>query len=186
MSILKNLLTLTIGAAIGSFVTWKLVKEKYAQIAQEEIDSVKEVFSNRQGRSVTKPTDKNKTETDGNEGIVNTDDVKNIIQNYKTYSKKEETEKKFMSSKPYVITPEQYNDGDYTAASVTYYADGVLVDGFDEIIEDVDNVVGLDSLTHFGEHEADSVFVRNDNLEIDYEILRDLRDYWDVFPDGAD
>lgn len=30
-----------VGAAVGSAVTWKLVKTKYEQIAQEEIDSVK-------------------------------------------------------------------------------------------------------------------------------------------------
>ena len=39
--------TFIIGASIGSFVTWRLVKKKYEQIAQEEIDSVKEVFSRR-------------------------------------------------------------------------------------------------------------------------------------------
>ena len=33
------------GVAIGSFVTWKMVKTKYERIAQEEIDSVKETFS---------------------------------------------------------------------------------------------------------------------------------------------
>lgn len=35
----------TAGAAIGSVVTWKLVKTKYEQIAQEEIDSVKEEYA---------------------------------------------------------------------------------------------------------------------------------------------
>ena len=33
------------GAAIGSVVTWKLIKDKYEQIAQEEIDSVKEEYA---------------------------------------------------------------------------------------------------------------------------------------------
>ena len=36
-----------LGAGVGSLVTWKIVKTKYEQIAQEEIDSVKEVFSKR-------------------------------------------------------------------------------------------------------------------------------------------
>lgn len=34
-----------VGAAIGSAVTWKLVKTKYEQIAQEEIDSVKDEYA---------------------------------------------------------------------------------------------------------------------------------------------
>ena len=33
------------GAAVGSVVTWKVVKTKYDQIIQEEINSVKAVFS---------------------------------------------------------------------------------------------------------------------------------------------
>lgn len=34
----------TTGAALGSVVTWKLVKSKYEQISKEEIDSVKEEY----------------------------------------------------------------------------------------------------------------------------------------------
>ena len=45
--------------------------------------------------------------------------------------------------------------------------------------DEIEECVGLDSLTHFGEYEEDSVFVRNDNLKIDYEILRDEDDYYD-------
>ena len=41
---LINLAMLAVGAAIGSAVTWKLVKTKYEQLAQEEIDSVKQIF----------------------------------------------------------------------------------------------------------------------------------------------
>ena len=42
-----NFLMFAVGAAIGSAVTWKLVKTKYERIANEEIESVKEVFSRR-------------------------------------------------------------------------------------------------------------------------------------------
>ena len=40
-----KILIFVTGAAIGSAVTWKLVKTKYEQIAQAEIESVKEVYS---------------------------------------------------------------------------------------------------------------------------------------------
>ena len=45
---LSNIIIFAAGAAIGSAVTWKLLKTKYEQIAQEEIDSVKAVFSRRE------------------------------------------------------------------------------------------------------------------------------------------
>ena len=53
----------------------------------------------------------------------------------------------------------------------------VLVDDGGDKIEDVDDVVGMESLTNFGEFEDDSVFVRNDRLRCDYEILMDERTY---------
>ena len=83
--------------------------------------------------------------------------------------------------KPYVIPPDEFDELDgYEVISLTYYADGVLTDDYNEPVEDVENTVGSDSLTHFGEYEDDSVFVRNDNLKVDYEILADMRKYSDV------
>ncbi len=48
-----------------------------------------------------------------------------------------------------------------------------------DIVDDIEETVGIDSLTHFGEYEDDSVFVRNDERKCDYEILLDHRDYED-------
>ena len=42
-----NVLMFAVGAAIGSAVTWKVVKAKYEKIVQEEIDSIKEAFADR-------------------------------------------------------------------------------------------------------------------------------------------
>lgn len=82
---------------------------------------------------------------------------------------------------PYVIPPEDFGEfEDYEKISLTYYSDGVLTDENDEIMDDVEDSVGEDSLNHFGEYEDDSVFVRNDRKKCDYEILLDLRKYEDV------
>lgn len=91
---------------------------------------------------------------------------------------KEEEVESMDDDRPYVISPDEFGElDDYDLISLTYYADEVLADDIDEIVEDVDDVVGLDSLTHFGEYEPDSVFVRNDRLKADYEILLDERTY---------
>ena len=57
-----------------------------------------------------------------------------------------------------------------------------LADDDNNIIEDVDNIIGLDSLNHFGEYEADSVHVRNDKKKTDYEILLDEEKYSNLYP----
>ena len=42
--LLSKVLLFISGACVGSVVTWKLIEKKYQQIAQEEIDSVKEAL----------------------------------------------------------------------------------------------------------------------------------------------
>ena len=96
----------------------------------------------------------------------------------------DEEEKPVSEAGPYVIPPEQFGDDEeYEQISLTYYADGVLADENDEVIEDVEDAVGIDSLNHFGEYEDDSVFVRNDARKCDYEILLDQRTYSEVVED---
>lgn len=165
-------ISFAIGAAVGALGTWKYVEQKYAKIADEEIASVKAVLGKRA-----------KVETAVDTTDESPKDIyKNIITDngYTQYS--ERTDKETMVIKrPYVIPPEQFGDNeDYDEISLTYYADKVLVDEDDEVIEDVDDMIGLESLNHFGEYEDDSVFVRNDERKCDYEILLDqrLHDYY--------
>ena len=185
----RGFVMFVLGAAVGSVATWQYTKKKYERIAQEEIDSVKEIFSKRESAAdveivtpepqtakVGKPEEKpDITEYAARlerEGYTN-------YSNVSAGEKKEEQEA--MEMKPYVISPEEFGEfEDYERISLSYYADQILADEDDEKVEDVDNVVGLESLTHFGEFEDDSVFVRNDRLKCDYEILLDQRTYSDV------
>lgn len=165
-------ISFAIGVAAGALGTWKYVEQKYAKIADDEIASVKAVLGKRV-----------KVETVDETPAESPKDIyKNIIADngYTQYS--ERTDKKVMDKKrPYVIPPEQFGDNeDYEQISLTYYADKVLTDEDNEVIEDVDDVVGLESLNHFGEYEDDSVFIRNDKRKCDYEILLDQRLYTDV------
>lgn len=48
------------------------------------------------------------------------------------------------------------------------------------IIRNVDEIVGEESLDHFGEYEEDTVYVRNEELETDFEILKDDSNYRDM------
>lgn len=170
------------GAAIGSAVTWKYLKTKYEQIAQEEIDSVKEVFAKRETveKENREKADKAKDKPDimeyadkiKNEGYTNYSDVN---------SDKNDAQKDV--EKPYVITPEEFGEfDDYNQISLIFYADKVLADENNEIVDEVERIIGFESLNHFGEYEDDSVFVRNDRLKCDYEILLDQRNYNDIIP----
>lgn len=181
-----GLLIFAAGAALGSVTTWYLVKDKYAKIAQEEIDSVKEVFSER-GRmerveTATEKIEKAQDEREAKEMSVRDYAAKLSEERYSTdYADIQPVEEETDAEKPYVITPDEFSEiDDYQTISLTFYSDHILADDGDELIEDIDAIVGVESLNHFGEYEDDSVFVRNDRLKCDYEILLDNRKYSDV------
>lgn len=178
-----NAITFVLGAAVGSVVTWQYVKNKYEQIAQEEINSVKEVFL-KKDPDVTvevKEADVRKRKEE-KPGVVEYAArlQKEGYTNYAGMNAVEEGETETVE-KPYVISPEEFGEfEDYEKISLTYYADQALADENDELVDDVEDIIGFESLTHFGEYEDDSVFVRNDRLKCDYEILMDSRLYSDV------
>ncbi len=186
------------GAAVGSVVTWQYTKKKYEQIAQEEIDSVKETFSKLKE---VKSKDNESEENNNTRTIVErAKDKPSIVEyaallrkkGYTNYSdidslsedsnvSEEEVDENMINDKPYVISPDEFGEfDDYDVISLTYYADQVLADENDELVEDIEETVGFESLNTFGQYEDDSVFVRNDRLKCDYEILLDQRKYSDV------
>lgn len=202
-STLKGVLIFVLGAAAGSLATWKLIEKKYKDIAQEEIDSVKDTFSKMKKNEYPdkledypdfeefddsydsddeEPKSEQKIDRNNKPDIV---EYAKILSEtgYTNYAERQDKKEKkgvepVEDERPYVISPDEFGEKDgYENVTLTYYADGVLTDYFDNVISNIDEVVGFDSLDHFGEYEDDAVFVRNEKMETDYEILRDLRDF---------
>jgi len=180
---MKNLLIFISGAAIGSFITWKLVDKHYQELADEEIQSVVETFKNRE-----KKVEKEKVENIKEEVKLHYNDtldaMKYVSEDIKDI---EETlipsEKKKSSSsnnkKISVIPPEEFGEKDgYDTKSYMYWNDGVLTDDFDQVVNDPSKIIG-DALKHFGDYEDDAVYVRNSNQKCDYEILKSEKDFND-------
>lgn len=186
MSKTTNVVVFVLGTVVGSMVTWQYLKKRYEQIAQEEIDSIKAAFTKREveslGSEIAKGVANGLKHTKEKvneyaallqkEGYINDSNMSDISEREGDISSED---------RPYVIYPEEFGEfNDYEKISLTYYADQILADENDELIDDVEDVVGFESLAHFGEYENDSVFVRNDRLKSDYEILIDRRLYSDV------
>lgn len=173
----KNFIIFVAGAATGSVVTWKLLKTKYERIAQEEIDSVKEVFSRKDISPKKKVEDKPETPDAKVESKPSVASYMEYTSNlgytdYSDLSGKDE-EKPTSSVKPYVVHPDEFGFAEgYDIINLTYYADGVLADDADEVVDDIEGTIGEASLRRFGEFEPDAVHVRNDVRKAEYEILR--------------
>lgn len=190
---IRDVVIFSAGAAIGSIVTWKLIEAKYKQIADEEIASVKEVFTVR--KKTTEDKEEDESEEDSltiaeeyhNEDKPDLMEYSKIIdeEGYDSEAIESKLENKPRSvdhDEPYVISPDEFGEfDDYEQISLTYYeGDGFLADDMDELVDDIEDVVGFESLNHFGEYEEDAVHVRNDRLKADYEILVDTRSYREV------
>ena len=176
MNRLNNLFIFAIGAAVGSIVTLKIVEKKYEQLANEEIESVKETYSRIYGEGSSEESEEEADE----DREVEPSDVENLADIITTNGYGEEEGNKYMDNTPEVIPPDEYGDiEEYECDTLYYYPDGVLTDTYDNIIEDVEGMVGEESLHHFGEWEDDSVFVRNDDRQTYYEILLQADNYND-------
>ena len=80
------------------------------------------------------------------------------------------------------ITVDQYDEEceEYGKLTLTLYKDGTLADERYQIIEDIDYKIGMDRIKEFYDSEEFELYVRNNDLEVDYEILKDDRTYFEM------
>ena len=195
-----NVLVFAAGAAIGSAVTWKLLKNKYERLVQEEIEAVKEVYTDRFNDSKDQEeTVDGDDDSDGEYRQINWEDLEDLdedeedeyvpnqadVDEYKSLVDIYTSEKggaedmaKDVAKEPYVISPYDFGELDgYRTFELTYYLDNILEDEDYNIITDADELIGPKALYTFGDYEDDSVFVRNERLRADFQILKDYRTY---------
>lgn len=94
----------------------------------------------------------------------------------------EESESRKNRGLPYIITEQVYleNEPEYEQAGLTYFEeDDTLVDAADKVIPDIDTIVGDDNMTKFGygSRNVNTVFIRNDAMECDFEVSRSSGSY---------
>ena len=190
-----NVLVFAVGAAVGSAVTWKIVKDRYERIVQEEIESVKKVFAetlNDINTQEEENVEEDEEEPDVSFRQVSWDDIEDDDEEFdegdmdeyeqlvKYYNREKGGPENMATDvkKPYVISPYDFGELDgYRTVELTYYADGILEDEDYTIVPDPDDLLGPEALTTFGEYEDDAVFVRNEQLQADFQILKDYRTY---------
>lgn len=178
-----HIIALVAGAAIGSAVTYKIAKDNFAKRLETEIENMREYYLGVKTYGEEEVEEPKSEEVE--EVPPTQEEVDNIMANfnYGVYQESGEglVKKKPSISKPYVIPPDLFGDNEeYDTETLTYYEDGVLTDDQDNPIEDIQGMVGYDSLLHFGEYEKDAVYVRNDRHKTDYEILLDNSRYEDL------
>lgn len=192
-SVLITFSSLVLGFASGMAVGYYVSKNRFQELADKEIESVKRVYEKHFKKDVQKEsTPKNNASKQDQlkEALLkDKESYKNYAEQYKGSDKEIiapipkksiKTPPKVVkktNTTPYVISPEQYNESEYEADTLIYYSDKVLADSDGNIIHNVNEVIGPEALSTFGRYLNDTVYVRDDNKKIDYEIIWESRTY---------
>lgn len=165
---MKGLFIFAAGLAIGAVAGACLVRNKVLEDAKAEVEEVREYYRSKEHKEETaEPVQVEvKSEQEVYEEVVK-------ANKYTDYNKQ--------FADPFIINPEEFGEEPgYDTMTLTYFADGVLTDDVDEVVEDIDIVVGKENLKVFDEYAATSVYVRNELYRTDYEIIRDDWNYSDT------
>lgn len=184
---MKNVLIFLGGAAVGGLAAtlyfkrkMVILEEDYQRIANDEInkyinkpiwvkDVVVETTNCIGGNQELSNESKNNTDikkcqtiSEENGYIESEDEI--------TYEEKDEDEQ----VAPYIITPDEYGDDDeYTTRTLTAFTDKVILDEDNCLFNT--NYFGKDiTKTLYSKENVDtSIFVRDDNDKVDYEIVKE-------------
>jgi hypothetical protein len=192
-----------VGFGIGCtgmyFVCRQQLKTKYATIADEEIQSVKDHYREKEMELLELQKEISSQPKPDLDALIEREgyapkSVEEAVEELRAEEQEEAEEigvaaftqlppwdhARQMAERtrevPYVIHKEEFFADDSYDHSVTwtyFEGDDVLVDESDEVITKKDEVVGLDNLTKFGHGSEDPnvVYIRNDRLQQDMEIL---------------
>ena len=132
------------GFVVGGIAAWYYAREVYSRIAEEEIDSVKEVYSRQREQA----EEHHQTVLTANKVAEKMD-----IQQYARQIKKEgyteyshtvlDKPIEQAETEPYVISPDEFGEiEEYTKVSLFCFADGVVADEYGEVVDNVGEIVG--------------------------------------------
>lgn len=187
---IKNVIIFAVGIMTGTVVGSRIVKKRYEEMANDEIEEIRAYYKERekeqkvevkeieqieQKEESVEITDEERTEYNNIRFKYTTETTLLNKENDKTDVESTKSEEKYDTSDIYVIDPSEYgNEGKYAVESLTYFADGVLVNEVDEVIEEYELVVGRHHIDIFNEFpDATCVYIRNDWEGMDYEVLKD-------------
>ena len=199
---MKNLLIFFAGAAVGAGGAYFFLKDKMEAKTQDEIRSVQKSFAHRLDEMEKRyeaelsqyKDDKKTAENIVDQNYVpedkssyNKEELSDFRANHETnYSGtnpetivKEEPSDIYPTEEssreyPFVISPDIFDSrSDNQQMTLTYYKkSNCLVNEYGEELNIYDTV-GEESLKHFGEFEDGVVYVRNNHLGCDYEVILD-------------
>lgn len=189
----KNVLciiTFGAGAAIGAGTAWYITKRSFEARTDEEIESVRQAYEKRYKKleedlyksdgesSVLINSEPKQEPVKREEKVVKKAAEKPNIIDYRSYYEGSEDR---ATLEPEIINENEYGENpNYRKVELTHTADGYLLDEDGEPIDDESGIVGYTSEEiedQYIESGEDVVYIRNDDREVYYEVLRSEKFY---------
>lgn len=184
-----------VSAALGAAATYALMKKHFDELVSYEIAEFKAQYAERMESQIiqmetAKHNELAKGEIDlavdeaaeiakaegyipvGEAVMDSIEEHRNIFDNPQT-NWDQATEEANRDELPYIISQREFSESQLQRAYFTYFGgDDVTVDQDDDVIGDVEEIVGDRALQSFGHGSNDPnvVYVRNDGIETDFQI----------------
>lgn len=182
---LGKVLIFAAGAAIGSLITYKVVKDKMEEIIEQEVDEMREHYKNKQEElkeekeeiqeeEVVDENDKYE-EMVSTKGYVNYSNTRSIRNSEIELADGPDEEEIIPEDLPFIIPAEEYGEHPtYAQFTLYWYEDDVVLDDLNEPLDDYDEMIGDENLDVFRDSaHTSAVYIQNDRIQAYFEILRD-------------
>lgn len=219
MNQVSSIISGIVGALIGASVSWFITSKHWKNKTDAELGAFKEYYENKIN-SLTPPIDSKadhikevkpevvsyhsiikdnynlEAMTKGTDEDEDIDDAEELIA--------ERSVENTPKDRPYLIHMDAFNGDDevhyqesYSHISLDYFSgdDKVTLMDTNELVENPDKILGYGWKLHFGDEEygcdENVVYIRNDQMQADYEVVRDKGYYCQIIlgidpPDSND
>lgn len=179
----KNVLIFVSGAVIGSGITFLSSKRYFEKKFDEEVDSVRESFSN-----ITKTLNEKYQEAmKKSEENKNKPDISTLYHEISEKNKTapvpevadEEPEKNDISDEPYMISASDFinRKSGFAQVDMYYFSDGVIADSILDEISNPADYFGGSYHELFDYSFEDALYFTSPKMEVDIAVCRDHRTF---------
>lgn len=156
---IKEALLFVGGAACGFAAAVLILRDRYKTMVDEEVQSVINWANSKSVDGAKEKEDRTKKR----------EQMKKLAAEYKSVAEEEPYPDGYVE--PYTISDSDFEEANgYDKISLDYYLQGESLYDGEVRVEDVEDTVGSDNLVRL-HGDLNTVYVRNENSKIDYEIV---------------
>lgn len=185
----KEPLLFGVGAALGSVITYFTVKKRFQAKADSEIEEMRSAYNRRLSELAERNRNKPVPDIEDLIAEVTTPEpAPAVLHDYTVATEREATAEEIQTvvqSKPgpvlQAITQDDFivNNG-YDKVDVVVYSDGIAANESTDEILDAEETIGIDAVPRIIRGHEDVIYIRNNDLMIDYEIYGNDDTYTNV------